>query len=224
MRLADLDLLTEWTTRSGAARRPDRRAGAGTGRLLLVLAAVAVVLWPAAPALAHNSLVSATPDRNAVLREAPTEVALAFLQRLDAGSTTIAVTDAGQQPVAASAPTVKAKTAKLAFDQPLGNGEYTVEFSVVSVDGHPVKGKYTFTVADPSAAAQSSAAAPGPAVAPSAAASAPVATVAVAAESGSGSDSGSGGVPAGALIGAGGLAVALAAVAVYLYAARRRRA
>lgn len=223
MRLADLDLLTEWTTRSGAARRPDRRAGAGTGRLLLVLAAVAVVLWPAAPALAHNSLVSATPDRNAVLREAPTEVALAFLQRLDAGSTTIAVTDAGKQPVAASAPTVKAKTAKLAFDQPLGNGEYTVEFSVVSVDGHPVKGKYTFTVADPSAVAQSSAAAPGPAVAPSAAASAPVATVAVAAESGSGSDSGSG-VPAGALIGVGGLAVALAAVAAYLYAVRRRRA
>lgn len=223
MRLADLDLLTEWTTRSGAARRPDRCAGAGTGRLLLVLAAVAVVLWPAAPALAHNSLVSATPDRNAVLREAPTEVALAFLQRLDAGSTTIAVTDAGKQPVAASAPTVKAKTAKLAFDQPLGNGEYTVEFSVVSVDGHPVKGKYTFTVADPSAVAQSSAAAPGPAVAPSAAASAPVATVAVAAESGSGSDSGSG-VPAGALIGVGGLAVALAAVAAYLYAVRRRRA
>jgi len=184
------------------------------------IAAVGVVLAPAGPALAHNQLVSAKPDRDAVLRKAPTAIALAFLQRLDPDLTTIAVSDAAKRPVPASAPTVKAKSATLALDQPLGNGAYQVAFSVMSVDGHPVKGSYTFTVADPSppsAAAEPSAAA---VAAPEAAAAAPSAATPVVAVVPSAE---SGGVATGVLAGLGGLGVLLAAGAAYLYVSRRRR-
>lgn len=190
----------------------------GVRRLLLVLAAVGVALWPASPALAHNQLVSAKPAKNAVLPQAPATVDLAFLQRLDPEHTTITVSDAGRQPVPVSAPAIKAATAKVTFDQPLGNGKYTVAYRVVSVDGHPVQGSYTFTVDDPSASAAASApvvAAPSAEIAPSAGASAPGVLVAAPADSGGGS--------AGVLIGAGGLGVLLAAVAAYLFVSRRRR-
>ncbi|RSM58404.1 copper resistance protein CopC [Actinoplanes sp. ATCC 53533] len=188
-------------------------------RLLLVLAAVCVVLLPAGPALAHNQLVSAKPDRNAVLRKAPTAVTLAFLQRLNPDFTTIVVSDAAKRPIPASAPTIKAKSATVTLDQALGNGAYQVAYRVVSVDGHTVQGKYTFTVADPSAPAADaapSAAASAPEAAPPASASAPTVAVAPAAGSGGAAD----GMPI-ALIG---LGVVLAAGAGYLYVSRRRRA
>ncbi len=190
-------------------------------RLLLVLAAVAAVQVPAGPALAHNQLVSAKPARDAVLREAPAAVTLAFLQRLNPDATTIVVSDAGKRPVPSSAPAVKAATAKVTLDRPLDNGAYTVAYRVVSVDGHTVQGSYTFTVADPSAPpaatppASAAAAVPSEA-APSGEASTAGATVAAPAEPG--------GVPTGVLIGLGGLGGLLAAAAVYLYVSRRRGA
>ncbi len=174
------------------------------------------MLAPATPALAHNQLVSAKPARDATLRQAPAAVTLAFLQKLDPEFTTVAVSDAGKQPVPASEPEVKAKTAKVTLDQPLVNGKYTVAYRVVSVDGHTVQGSYTFTVADPSASASPSAA-PSPAApvaSPSAAAT--PGTVPVAAETDSGG-------PAGLLAGIGAAVVVLAAVAIFLYVSRRRR-
>lgn len=180
-----------------------------------------MVLWPAGPALAHNQLVSATPDRNAVLRKTPTAVTLAFLQRLNPDFTTVVVSDAAKRPVPASAPTVKAKSATVALDQALGNGAYQVAYRVVSVDGHTVQGSYTFTVADPSrtaAEAAPSAAASVPASAPPASASASAPAVAVAPAAGSG------GAPDGMAIALIGLGVVVAAGAGYLYVSRRRRA
>jgi hypothetical protein len=199
---------------SDRLRRPARRAAAGLKKLLLVLAAVGVVLVPATPALAHNQLVSAAPDRDATLRKAPTAVTLAFLQRLDPESTTVVVSDAGKRPVPASEPVVKAKTAAVTLDGPLDNGRYTVAYRVVSVDGHPVQGSYTFTVADPTPPS----AAPAPTL-PSAAPSAePVpSAVALAAPTDSG-------VSAGRLAGIGAAVVVLAALVILLSVSRRRRA
>jgi methionine-rich copper-binding protein CopC len=195
-------------------RRPARPA-AGLKKLLPALVAVGVVLAPASPALAHNQLVSAKPARDATLRKAPTAVTLAFLQRLDPESTSVVVTDAGKRRVPSSEPAVKAKTAAVKLEQPLGNGDYTVAYRVVSVDGHPVQGSYTFTVADPAPppAAAPPSAAPPPAAAPSAT----VTQVAVAAPADPG-------VPAGVLAGIGAAGVLVAGTAIFLYVSRRRRA
>ena len=195
-----------------------RRAAAFVRKLLLVVAAVSVVLVPASPALAHNQLVSAKPDRNATLRKAPTEIRLAFLQRLDPKFTTVVVSDADKRQLPSAKPTVKAKTAQLKLDQPPENGKYTVAYRVVSVDGHTVEGSYTFTVDGPapaSAAAPSAvASADVPAAAPSAAATATLAAVPASEDSA---------VSGGLLAGLGAVVLVLAGVVIFLYVSRRRR-
>ena len=194
-----------------------RRAAAFVRKLLLVVAAVSVVLVPASPALAHNQLVSAKPDRNATLRKAPTEIRLAFLQRLDPKFTTVVVSDADKRQLPSAKPTVKAKTAQLKLDQPPENGKYTVAYRVVSVDGHTVEGSYTFTVDGPapaSAAPSAVASADVPAAAPSAAATATLAAVPASEDSA---------VSGGLLAGLGAVVLVLAAVVIFLYVSRRRR-
>ncbi|MET8154712.1 copper resistance CopC family protein [Actinoplanes sp. NPDC049668] len=119
-------------------------------RLLRIVAAALtaalLAALTAAPAWAHNALVEATPGKSAKLKTAPEEVRLRFLQKLDADRTTIVVTDAGGREVPASAPKADGKTGSITFTEPLPNGAYTVTYGVVSQDGHPVQGKYSFTV------------------------------------------------------------------------------
>ncbi|MEV5632414.1 copper resistance CopC family protein [Micromonospora tulbaghiae] len=195
---------------------------------LLAAVLTALLLVPAAPAAAHNSLQEATPARDARLTAAPTQVTLRFLQRLNPSYTTITVSDAGQRPVPTSAPAVDGATGTVTIDEPLGNGTYTVAYRVVSRDGHPVQGSYRFTVADPAAPAPS---APASAVAPT-----PIGADATAGAGGasggpaaadepdaSGARSGDDGPPVALL--AGGAAAGLLVVAgIVLLVARRARA
>ena len=178
---------------------------------LLAAALTALLLAPATPAAAHNSLQEATPARDARLTAAPTQVTLRFMQGLNPSYTTITVSDAGQRQVPTSAPAVNGATGTVTIDEPLGNGTYTVAYRVVSRDGHPVQGSYRFTVADPTAPT------------PSAAAGTPGAPVgADAASPASAADHGEIGPPL-ALI-AGGLVAALAVAGMALLLLRRRHA
>nr|WP_091127254.1 copper resistance CopC family protein [Micromonospora eburnea] len=122
------------------------------GLVAAALAAV-VVLVPASPAAAHNSLQAADPARDARLSAPPTQISLRFLQKLDPAFTTIVLTDAGQGKIPTSEPAVTGATGSVTISEPLANGSYTVAYRVVSTDGHPVQGSYAFTVADPTASA-----------------------------------------------------------------------
>ncbi|MEV1057027.1 copper resistance CopC family protein [Micromonospora chalcea] len=192
--------------------------------LLAALFTTALLLVPATPAAAHNSLQEATPARDARLTTAPTQVTLRFLQRLNPAFTTITLRDATDRQVPASAPAVDGATGTVTIEEPLANGTYTVAYRVVSRDGHPVQGSYRFTVADPAAPP---AAAPSPAT-PSPAASADVSAGAAAgadaspasADASTGADDG--GLPVGILVGGAVAAVAAAGVTALLL--RRRRA
>ncbi|WP_174537245.1 copper resistance CopC family protein [Micromonospora chalcea] len=193
--------------------------------LLAALFTAALLLVPATPAAAHNSLQEATPARDARLTTAPTQVTLQFLQRLNPAFTTITLRDAADRPVPASAPAVEGTTGTVRIEEPLGNGTYTVAYRVVSRDGHPVQGSYRFTVADPAAppAASPSPTTDTPA---GATASAPAAASAGAdaspasADASAGSDDG--GLPVGLLVGGAVAAVVAAGVTALLL--RRRRA
>ncbi|MEU8001480.1 copper resistance CopC family protein [Catellatospora sp. NPDC049111] len=151
-------------------------------RPLAATAALFALSWllavaPAAPAAAHDGLLSANPADGARLDQAPTAVMLRFAARLDPRLAKIAVTGGDGASVTTGA--FAASGAQLT--QPVSitaSGRYTVAFRVVSRDGHPVSGKTTFTViaaapthaTSPSAAAQpdvaaSSAPPPSPAAA-----------------------------------------------------------
>ncbi|MFG2101149.1 copper resistance protein CopC [Micromonospora echinaurantiaca] len=138
------------------------------GLLAATLAAVAMLLVPAAPAAAHNTLKAATPARDARLTTAPTRITLEFMQKLDPAFTTIALSDAAQRAIPASEPAVTGATGTVTIDEPLANGTYTVAYRVVSADGHPVQGSYRFTVADPTATASAPASTPTTTGAPAA--------------------------------------------------------
>lgn len=113
------------------------------GRLLvLVLLAPPVVAW------AHAYLVKAVPAQRAVLYASPERVQLSFNERLEARFCTVRVLDAdgktvdlGDTQVAPDNPKELALSLK-----PLTAGTYTVQFRVLSVDGHVVENKFTFTL------------------------------------------------------------------------------
>ncbi|GIE76365.1 hypothetical protein Aph02nite_23150 [Actinoplanes philippinensis] len=125
-----------------------------------VVAAVLAVLAPGTPAWAHAQLVSADPANGATVSSAPAGVTLEFSERLNPDFTTVVVSDAVRQRVAAGPVTVDGARGAVAFSAALGNGTYTVAYRVVSVDGHTVQGSYPFTLADPDLPAASPASAP----------------------------------------------------------------
>ncbi|HWS36919.1 MAG TPA: copper resistance CopC family protein [Actinoplanes sp.] len=172
-----------------------------------------LVLVPGAPAWAHNALAEASPDKKATVKEAPAEVKLRFLQKLDPEYTVIALTDSTKRKVATSEPKVEGPTGVITIEEALANGVYTVAYQVVSTDGHTVKGSYEFTVADPSAA---------PSPSPSATTTAPEtaqATTAPALAESSGESDDSGSTVIGVVAG---IVVVLAAVAGFLFLRRRK--
>ncbi|GLZ01411.1 copper resistance CopC family protein [Actinoplanes sp. NBRC 103695] len=116
-----------------------------------VVAAAVAVISTGSPALAHNSLTKAVPAKNATVAESPAKVELSFLQKVDATKLTIEVTDAQGQKVPSDRPEADGKKGVLTLTGTLANGTYSVAYSVVSEDGHPVKGSYKFTVDSPAA-------------------------------------------------------------------------
>ncbi|AGZ41096.1 copper homeostasis periplasmic binding protein CopC [Actinoplanes friuliensis] len=170
-------------------------------KALAALAAVVIVLLPAAPAWAHAQLVSADPAEDASLARAPASVTLTFSERLNPEFTTIVVSDAARQRIPAAAPTVDAGKGTVSLTQPLSNGAYTVAYRVVSVDGHTVQGSYPFTVADPTRPAAAAASQPAVARADR-----------------------STGISTPVLIGLGAFGVLCVLVVAYLYVSGRRRA
>ena len=116
-------------------------------RRLIAAALAALAFWPGA-ALAHAVLVKSVPAQRAALAEPPPRVELWFNERLEPAYSKASVTnEAGAQvdlrDVAVSAEDPR----RLSLSLPaLVPGRYTVRFRVLSVDGHIVESKLTFTV------------------------------------------------------------------------------
>ncbi|MCO1593997.1 copper resistance protein CopC [Micromonospora sp. RHAY321] len=146
-----------------------RAAGLG------VIVAVLVVLQAASPAQAHNELKESNPAKGSRLTSAPPQVELVFAERLDARYTSVRVTDAKAKAVVSGAPVITGTRAKQALRAGLGVGTYTVAYRVVSVDGHPVAGSFTFAVIG-SSPATSESVTPGPTDSATGATTAPSAT------------------------------------------------
>lgn len=140
---------------SGSSRRrrrvPGRSLAAAAVAGLLALGGTTVL---AAPALAHDQLLSASPEDGATVSTAPSEVSLSFSGNLITGQgiqNVLTVTDeAGHQwqdgRARASGPEL---TAPLCEGLP--NGDYDVAYRVVYSDGHSEAKEYSFTLEDPQA-------------------------------------------------------------------------
>jgi copper transport protein len=130
------------------------------GRRLVAVAAcaltatVALVLG-AARAEAHAELMSTEPAAGEHLATAPDQVVLHFSEAVNLGDDLVRVLDSEGDEVDAGDPVhLNGERSSVALPLPsLDDGGYVVSWRVISSDGHPVGGAFTFRVGDASAAA-----------------------------------------------------------------------
>ena len=115
-------------------------------RASLGLMAAAALVVAAGPAFAHASLVRANPARDATV--APMQrVQLEFSAHIETRFSTVQVVSASGQKVAGdSAVGSDNRTLTATLNRPLAPGAYSVEWRIVSTDGHRMQGDYAFTV------------------------------------------------------------------------------
>ena len=140
-----------------AARDQDSAPGSPARRLRLLaggLVGVALALAPAAPAVAHASLVETDPADGQVLAESPGVARLTFNESVSATAGGVQMYDARGNAVKSKS---SARDTVLTVDVPntLDEGTYVVSWRVVSADGRPVAGALTFSVGRPSAVVRS---------------------------------------------------------------------
>jgi copper transport protein len=125
------------------------RGAAGRRAALLGGLAAAWLLLACAPALAHATLVGASPPRGGSISEPPDRVELRFTEPVDAEFDPVVVRAAGGARVDAQDGRVDPEDARvvLAGLEELPEGSYTVEWRVTSIDGHVVDGRYGFAMA-----------------------------------------------------------------------------
>ncbi|MDL4773235.1 copper resistance CopC family protein [Actinomadura xylanilytica] len=129
--------------RPAAAPLPAVTALVFTALASTVLASTVLTLVAAPPASAHTTLRSSTPAPGSTAR-APSSIELTYADPVMVPKVVLSDTNGGQH-AAGPARAVDNKVTQ-AVDGTLPNGVYTVGWRVVSVDGHPVTGSYTFTV------------------------------------------------------------------------------
>ncbi|GAA2993330.1 hypothetical protein GCM10010460_32770 [Microbacterium terrae] len=121
-------------------------------RLAAALAAAALVaasaLLIAPPASAHDELLGTDPAADSTVDTLPESIALTYsnLISTDPGASIVEVTDAAGTALSDGEPTTQDNV----LTQPLAgeaSGVITVLWKVVSSDGHPISGEFTFTVA-----------------------------------------------------------------------------
>lgn len=107
----------------------------------------------AAPAAAHDELISTDPAAGATVDALPTAITLTYSAQLlaEGGGNEVQVTDAEGTSIADGALVVDGATVTQAL-LPGATGAVTVLWRVVSSDGHPISGEFSFTVADASPA------------------------------------------------------------------------
>ena len=113
----------------------------------LVLAALAALALPAS-AWAHAALLKTSPSASVTVNTPPKRVALTYSEAVEPRFAIVSVTDAAGKRQTSGAPARSAADPN-ELDVPLKQlreGWYLVFWRVISEDGHPVRGAFTFAV------------------------------------------------------------------------------
>lgn len=126
-----------------------RARQSGSARALVLLGALlgivsGLLVVGVAPADAHDILIRTSPVDGSTVARLPDVIVLTFDEPGEADGTVIAVT--GPDGNVASGPAVLIDSdVRQAVGPGSPAGRYTVDWRVVSADGHPVDGSFTFT-------------------------------------------------------------------------------
>ena len=117
-------------------------------KLLVSLCLAGLALFSSPVAFAHGEIVSTFPEQYSNATPIPAEVWIEFdgnLQTLDGQSiNTIDVVDATGLTVSYGDPVIEGGKISTKLSGQSAPGVFTVNYRIVSEDGHPVEGSYTF--------------------------------------------------------------------------------
>jgi len=116
--------------------------------LAATLLAAFLVLFAPLSASAHDALVASSPVADSTVETLPSEITLTFSEKLitGEGATEVAVTDAAGASVANGPATVDGAIVTQPLVAEAAAGAYHVVWKIVSSDGHPTSGEFSFTV------------------------------------------------------------------------------
>ena len=117
-------------------------------RIAVLVAAAGVALAAPAAASAHASLLRTTPSASVVVNAPPKELRLTYSEPVEPRFAIVSVTDPSARQVTAGPPQ-RSETNADQLVVPLellAQGWYLVYWRVISADGHPVRGAFTFAV------------------------------------------------------------------------------
>jgi copper resistance protein C len=118
--------------------------------LALVVALVAV---PAVPAVAHARLMASTPIAGEALDQAPDRVVLEFNELVEADFGQLQVSGPDGERLDEAPPTADGSTVEAPIAAATTAGVHTVAYRIISADGHPVEGTFTYEVTEAALAA-----------------------------------------------------------------------
>lgn len=111
---------------------------------------VALAFWisGAGIATAHTALASSDPAKDVILTSPPTAITLTFTEDINPAFANILVSSSSGRDYTSGPPQVIGPEIRAALRPDIpSTGVYTVGYRVVSADGHPVAGTFTFTIA-----------------------------------------------------------------------------
>ncbi|SFQ12404.1 hypothetical protein SAMN05216419_10684 [Nitrosomonas cryotolerans] len=119
-------------------------------RIIIISGIILMPAWllHADPVWAHTALVKSEPPKRAALSVPPTQVQLWFNEEIEGNYASISVLSADKKPIiSANAEPVPDDLRSVVLPLPeMKAGRYTVEFRVLSMDGHVVESAYDFSV------------------------------------------------------------------------------
>jgi hypothetical protein len=116
------------------------------GALVATVVGLLAVLFAAPVALAHDDLVRSVPAAGETVTAVPTEVSLTFSAAIGEQFAQVAVVDDAGTTYQSGPPVVRGDTVTQAVDGLPAQAALSVNYRVVSSDGHPITGSVPFTV------------------------------------------------------------------------------
>lgn len=96
-------------------------------------------------AFAHTGLESSNPQNGEVLNEELTTITLTFEGNIEQGST-FTLQDANGKTITVDNIAINENILTGVLSTPLGNGDYTVDWSIIGEDGHLIEDSFTFSI------------------------------------------------------------------------------
>ncbi|HGH7179629.1 TPA: copper resistance CopC/CopD family protein [Bacillus luti] len=117
--------------------------------IVFIVTSVSVFLFSHSSVFAHTSVVGTSPKEEEVLTVQPEQIILEFSELVTGKVVNIELLDPSAKRVQVSKVEMLDDPTKIKVKIPnLNNGTYTVRWSMISADGHPSEGSYTFSIGE----------------------------------------------------------------------------